>query len=131
MHEPAKSRLGYDISGVWEGSSIADCVGITIDNPGRCRAVENIMLTMIQRGSAVGGSYRCSFGTEICRNNEETGAIRFGSFKGGRLMVRVMLDDGATCYFTGIPRGDRFDGGYSCFGATYIEQGHFATHRRY
>ena len=120
-----------DVSGVWEGSSIADCIGIGIANPGRCRAVERIMLTMIQRGSKVSGSYRCSFGTEDCRNHEESGAIAFGSFKQGRVMVRVMLEDGASCYFTGIPRQNRFDGGYSCFGEAVMEHGRFTTHRRY
>jgi ribosomal protein L27 len=120
-----------DVSGVWEGSSIADCVGIAIANPGRCRAVENIMLTMIQRGTKVTGSYRCSFGTEDCRNHEESGAIRYGSFKRGRVMVRVMLEDGASCYFTGIPRKNRFNGGYSCVGGAVVEQGRFETRRRY
>lgn len=120
-----------DVSGVWEGSSIADCIGIGLANPGRCRAVENIMLTMIQRGSTVTGSYRCSFGTEDCRNREESGAIAYGSFKRGRVMMRVMLEDGASCYFTGMPRNNRFDGGYSCAGGTVVEHGRFTTRRHY
>ena len=120
-----------DISGVWEGSSFADCLGIGIANPGRCGAVETITLTMIQRGSIVTGSYKCSFGTEDCRNQEESGVIKNGSLSRGRLMMRVMLEDGAMCYFTGIPRKDRFEGGYSCLGAAVLEQGRFVMRRSY
>lgn len=119
------------ISGVWEGASIAHCIGIGLANPGRCGAVEHITLTMFQRGSNVTGSYKCSFGTEDCRNQEESGVIKNGSLSKGRLMMRVMLEDGAMCYFTGVPDKNRFDGGYSCIGATVIEQGHFATRRNY
>jgi len=123
---------GADVTGVWEGISIAGCRGLGISNPGRCAAMQKITLTMFQHGAQVTGYYRCAYGNQNCRDLNEHGIIRNGSMKGRRLMMRVMLEDGSMCFFTAIPDGDLLDGGYECLqGAGIVEQGHFRTERSY
>jgi hypothetical protein len=125
----ANDRAG--ITGVWEGTSVADCMGVEISDMGRCEATQNITLTMFQEGSKVSGYYRCAYGNQNCRNLAMTGVIKNGNMEGRRLMMRVMLEDGSMCYFTGIPAGDRLDGRYSCMTTGLFEQGRFRTQRSY
>src|SRR5260370_7213437 len=80
------------VTGVWEGMS-----------QGPRAAMRYITLTMVQQGNDVTGYYRCAYGTQLCRNMEETGVIKDGKMIGKRLMMRVMLGDAPTCYFTGLP----------------------------
>lgn len=119
------------LTGVWEGVSVADCAGVHLEDSGRCDAMQNITLTMFQEGEKVSGYYRCAYGNQNCRNQAETGVIRNGNMEGRRLMMRVMLEDGSMCYFTGIPAGDHFDGGYSCMTTGLFERGRFHTQRSY
>lgn len=119
------------LTGVWEGVSVANCGGVHLEDMGRCDATQNITLTMFQEGEKVTGYYRCAYGNQNCRNQAETGVIKNGSIVGRRLMMRVLLDDGSMCYFTGIPSGDHLDGGYSCGTTGLFEQGHFRTQRSY
>ncbi len=67
-----------DVTGVWQGRTIADCAIVTTTNPGRCSAMQLITLTMFQDGQRVTGSYRCAFGNEECRGLAESGVIRDG-----------------------------------------------------
>jgi hypothetical protein len=127
----AASPNDHGITGVWEGTSVADCSGVRIADMGRCEAMQNITFTMFQEGGDVSGYYRCAFGTQECRNLAETGVIKNGIMEGRRLMMRVMLDDGSMCYFTGIPAGDRLDGRYSCMNSGLYEAGRFRTQRSY
>jgi hypothetical protein len=119
------------VSGVWQGISTSDCIGEPSD-PGRCRAMQRITLTMFQQGTEVTGFYKCAFGNQMCRNLNESGVIHNGTLKRTRLMMRVMHDDGSMCFFTGRPAGDRLEGGYECLqGGGIIEQGTFQTRRTY
>jgi hypothetical protein len=130
--DPASSAQDIGISGVWQGMSYADCIGIGIDNPGRCAAMQNITLTMFQHGHKVTGFYKCAYGNQVCRNLDEQGVIRNGEMNGIRLTMRVMLEDGSMCFFTGIPKGDLLNGRYSCLqGGGIVEQGRFRTQRSY
>jgi hypothetical protein len=116
------------VTGVWRGVSHADCSMISIGNPGRCGATQNIVLTMLQQGDSVSGFYKCAFGTEVCRNLDEDGVIRNGKIQSGRLMIRVMLQDGSMCFFTGRPLQGVIQGRYSCLqGAGVVERGAFRT----
>src|SRR6516165_6768878 len=67
-----------NITGVWRGRSFADCPIVTIDNPGRCGAMQYITLTMFQDGPRISGSYRCAYGNDNCRDMADTGVIRQG-----------------------------------------------------
>jgi len=114
------------VTGVWRGISQADCIGITLTEPGRCHATQNIELTLIQQSDVVTGFYKCSYRTQICRNLDEAGLIRNGSMQAGRLLMRVMLGDGAMCFFTSRPLPGVLDGRYSCLqGAGIVERGAF------
>jgi len=127
----AHSAADRGVSGVWQGTSLSDCVGEPSD-PGRCSAMQRITLTMFQRGDEVTGYYTCAFGNQVCRHLNETGVIRRGSVNHSRLMMRVMHEDGSMCFFTGWPKEDRFNGGYECLqGGGIIEQGTFKTRRSY
>jgi len=131
LHNVSFSGDHPGLTGVWEGISVADCIGIQIDDLGRCEATQNITLTMFQEGEKVSGYYRCAYGNQNCRDQAETGVIRNGNMLGRRLMMRVMLEDGSMCYFTGIPAGDRLDGRYSCMTSGLFEKGGFHTERSY
>jgi hypothetical protein len=65
-----------------------------------------VTLTLVQQGSEVTGYYRCAYGNQLCRNMDESGVIKDGKMIGRRLMMRVMLEDGSMCCFTGVPQGD-------------------------
>ena len=108
------------VTGVWEGFILA-----------RPAAMRYITLTMVQQGNEVTGYYKCAYGTQLCRNMEETGVIKDGKMIGKRLMMRVMLGDGSTCYFTGVPQGDKLRGVYVCNFGTGGEGGRFRTERSY
>jgi len=120
------------VTGVWQGISHADCNDVTIGNPGRCGATQNISLTMMQQGDTVSGFYKCAYGTEVCRNLDENGVIRDGRMAGGRLTMRVMLEDGSMCFLTGRPLQGVIDGRYSCLqGGGVVERGAFRTQLHY
>src|SRR5260370_37339788 len=91
------------VTGVWEGMS-----------QGPRAAMRYITLTMVQQGNDVTGYYRWAYGTQLCRNMEETGVINGGKMIGRRLMMRVMLGDRSTCYFTGVPQRDKLRCQYRC-----------------
>jgi len=113
----AKGDAARGVTGVWEGMS-----------RGPRAAMRYITLTMVQQGNEVTGYYRCAYGTQLCQNMNETGVIKDGKMIGARLMMRVMLEDGSMCYFTGVPHGDRLQGAYFCIGT---EIGRFRTERSY
>jgi hypothetical protein len=112
--------------------SSTDCLIEAAGDPGRCHATQRITLTMIQQDNAVTGYYTCAFGNQVCRSLDESGVIRNGLMHGRRLTMRVMLEDGSMCFFTGMPLHDVMEGRYSCLqGAGVIERGAFRTVRRY
>ena len=87
---------------------------------------------MFQQGNQITGYYKCAFGNQMCRHLNESGLIRNGTIRHTRLMMRVMHEDGSMCFFTGRPRGNRFEGGYECLqGGGIVEQGTFRTQRTY
>jgi hypothetical protein len=121
----------YNITGVWQGRSYADCPIITIDNPGRCGAMQYITLTMLQEGPNISGSYRCAYGNENCRDLAETGVISNGQMTARLLRIAVMLEDGSMCRFTGMPQNGILEGRYRCHWGGPMEQGAFRVERRY
>lgn len=108
------------VTGVWEGLILA-----------RPAVMRYITLTMVQQGNEVTGYYKCAYGTQLCRNMNESGVIKDGKMIGKRLMMRVMLGDGSMCYFTGVPQGDKLRGVYVCNFGTGGEGGRFRTERSY
>jgi hypothetical protein len=123
--------VASDVTGVWQGSSFADCPVITTTNPGRCGAMQRITLIMLQNGSRISGSYRCAYGNENCRDLAETGVIRNGQITARLLRITVMLGDGSMCRFTGIPESGTLRGRYQCHWGGPMEQGGFFVERSY
>jgi hypothetical protein len=120
------------VTGFWQGVSSADCLTETGLDPGRCHATQKITLTMVQQGESVTGFYRCAYGNQVCRNLDEEGVIRNGKMNGRRLFMRVMLEDGSMCFFTGMPLNGVIEGRYSCLqGGGLVERGAFRTVRAY
>jgi hypothetical protein len=121
----------FDVTGVWQGRSFADCPIVTTTNPGRCGAMQQITLTMFQEGDHISGSYRCSFGNENCRDLAETGKISVGELTDRLLRIAVMLEDGSMCRFTGMPHNGILEGRYQCHWGGPMEQGAFRVERSY
>jgi hypothetical protein len=92
----SRTAPGSDVTGLWEGTAVNGCGFVQMDRT-RCHAVVNIALTMTQQGSTVGGSYKCSTGTMMCRKLNDTGEIAYGAVREGGLSLRVMLPDGSSC----------------------------------
>lgn len=129
---PISSTLQAGVTGEWEGVSQADCLAETEIDPSRCHAEQKISLTMVQQGLSVSGYYHCEYGTQVCRNLDQSGVIRNGHMTGRRLSMRVMLEDGSMCFFTGMPQNDVIEGRYSCLqGGGVVERGAFRTVRAY
>jgi hypothetical protein len=126
----SRKAPGSDITGLWEGTAVNGCGFVQMERT-RCHAVVNIALTMTQQGSMVGGSYKCSMGTMMCRKLNDAGVIAYGAVREGGLSLRVMLPDGSSCIFQG-KWGERMGGGYICLqGAAIVERGQWEVERIY
>lgn len=127
----ASTNDASDITGVWQGRSIAGCFGGASFS--RCLAQQKISLTMIQDGAHVSGFYNCSYGNRMCLQLDRNGRIRNGLVRDERLMIRVMLSGGLTCFFTGtfLPQ-EKLAGSYLCLeGGGLVEVGRFYVQRSY
>jgi hypothetical protein len=61
-------------------------------------------LTMIQKGSKVGGFYECRRGTMSCRNLDDSGGIENGAVRESSVLFRVMCPTGRAAFSTVGPR---------------------------
>jgi hypothetical protein len=124
----------FDVSGVWEGRSMANCASFNpLSFNTRCNAINRIALTMVQGDKKITGFYKCSVGNMDCRNQNDSGTIANGSMKNGRLSLRIGMPDGSSCIFNGLPTGaNQIRGNYSCYqGGGLAEQGRFEVNRNY
>jgi hypothetical protein len=113
----------------WTGTTEAGC-GALVTNPGRCGAVQNITLTLVDENSKITGSYTCAFGTQNCRGMQNVGKIISGSLSGERVEFAVLTPDGSTCRYTGLLAHDSGRGAYNCKGGTRLgERGSWRIHR--
>jgi hypothetical protein len=129
--DPPAAMAEENLTGVWQGNSVAACWQVTMDNPGRCAARQVITLTMFQDGQTITGHYRCHFGNQECRGLAETGIIRDGHVSNHLMRIRVMLDDDSMCFFTAMPHNDVLEGSYQCQWGGPIEFGTFRAERSY
>lgn len=128
---PANGSLSEAIAGVWDGTSITGCMPLQPE-PTRCNAVSDIELTMLQHHSRITGFYRCATGTMVCRNLDETGVITNGRMHGKMLSFRVLMPDGSSCLFFGIPSKGRVSGNYLCLqGGGFVERGRWQARKSY
>jgi hypothetical protein len=126
--ESKKEQSG--VTGVWQGQTSATCA-MTPDRT-RCGAVNYITFTLFQHGSEVTGSYKCAYGNLNCRNMNDTGRVVNGKMGQTLLTMLVMLPDGSSCRFSGQPKADNIQGGYTCTqGGARVEQGLWKAQRSY
>jgi len=125
-----RTAAGSEVTGLWEGTAVR--MRLYADGAYPLHAVVNIALTMTQQGSTVGGSYKCSTGTMMCRKLNDTGEIAYGAVREGGLSLRVMLPDGSSCIFQARRSVERMVGNYICLqGTAIVERGQWEVERIY
>jgi hypothetical protein len=129
----SSESLGYDLAGVWTGTSITGCKPSRMDGPWRCGARADIMLTFIREGTAaITGIYA----SDRARDGDafqETGRIVEVPVSGStRLWLRVSMRNHSSCLFTSNLRGEEMGGSYLCFreGISF-ERGQWMVRRSY
>jgi hypothetical protein len=129
--EPPLAWKDSGVTGLWEGTSTANCMPFQPDAH-RCNAVVKITLRIFQQDSTLSGDYTCAMGTMDCRDTNTTGVIADGAMHGSAIGLRVMMPDGSSCLFNGTPSHNSMSGSYFCMqGGGYIEQGRFQVDRSY
>jgi hypothetical protein len=91
-----------NVTGLWEATAVNHCRFLQMERT-RCHAVVNITLTMIQKGSTVGGFYECRRGPMSLRTLNDSGGIENGAVRESSVLFRVMLPDGSSYIFNGAP----------------------------
>jgi len=119
------------ILGVWEGTTLAACGGVSL--PDRCNAQQMVTITLIEgEDSKIGGFYKCSYGNMDCYDLNTTGKVVDAGLSGNQISMRVMMLDGTSCRFNGRVSNHAVLGGYSCFtGASQFEQGTWRAQHSY
>ena len=119
------------ILGVWQGTTLAACGGLSL--PNRCDAQEQIKITLFENpGSEIDGLYKCSYGNMDCYHQNDSGKVVDAQMNGQELSMRVIMLDGTSCRFVGRVRDNQVNGGYSCFsGASQFEQGTWRARHSY
>jgi hypothetical protein len=124
-----------DITGVWKGTTTLAPCGAMNHSESICNAVNRIVLFLVQENSEVRGTYRCDFGTYICRDNNiaNSGYIARGTITGNHAVMRIMIPaDVSSCMYYGIFSEERAGGHYTCFeGGGIVEQGVWEAERFY
>jgi hypothetical protein len=121
METPAMEKLAMDLSGVWRGEiRVIPCpVGITSSTDGRCNAVNRITFSLRQTDSSLSGEYRCTIGTQVCRdaNTTDRGTVTSGQVSGRDISIRVLLPgDLSSCLYNGSQySADQMRGTYRCY----------------
>jgi hypothetical protein len=109
------TQAQQDILGVWEGTTLAYCGGMTIRE--RCNAEQNVSITLVQgANSKIGGYYGCSYGNTNCYHMNTTGNVANAKVIGLQISMLVMMPDGTSCRFNGRNESGDVIGGYSCSG---------------
>ena len=119
------------ILGVWEGTTLASCGGMTVRV--RCNAEQNVSITLVQgKNSKIGGFYACSYGNLDCYNMNTTGYVAYAKVIGTQISIMVMMPDGTACRFNGRNDNGNVIGGYTCSaGGGTFEQGAWRSRHSY
>lgn len=120
------------LPGYWIGTTTAFCNL----NPGeidmRCNSINVISLSLLQEEKGVTGFYKCSFGNQSCRDQNDAGKVAASSMHGRRFLMRIALPDLSSCIFQGTANGPgSIRGAYFCYqGGGLMEQGQFEIRRQ-
>ncbi len=116
-----------DVTGIWDGLSVATCAG----RMARCGGVVRISLAMIQNDSAISGTYRCSSRYAMCRSLNASGRIAVGEIRGPGVSLRVMFEDVSSCIFNGRFTAQSGGGAYVCLQGGIVERGFWQVRRSF
>ena len=112
----------FELAGFWVGTVTR-----------RLGSISVITLSLVEDEGRVRGFYKCSYGNQECRNQNDSGKVAAARMRGRRLELRIALPDLSSCIFHGAAVSSvSIRGGYSCYqGARLMEQGHFEITRRF
>ncbi len=120
------------LPGYWTGTTTAYCNLNPAEFDTRCNSVNVISLSLLQDKDRVTGFYRCTFGNQDCRAQNDSGTVANASMSGRRLQMRIALPDLSSCIFQGKAVSPAsIKGAYFCYqGGGLMEQGHFEIRRQ-
>jgi hypothetical protein len=103
-----------DLTGVWIGNSTLGCV------PPRagphCLIRQDISFTFVEHEATVSGFYQRSFKDHPCIPQQHGGRVTHIDNTRHVLLIKVRMDDGASCTFGAIAQKDNeMSGGCICF----------------
>lgn len=120
------------LPGYWIGTTTAFCNLNPTEIDMRCNSINVISLSLLQEKKGVTGFYKCSFGNQNCRDQNDSGKVAAGSMHGRRFLMRIALPDLSSCIFEGTANGPgSIRGAYFCYqGGGLMEQGQFEIRRQ-
>lgn len=120
------------LAGFWTGTTTAFCNLNPAEIDTRCNSINVITLSLLQGEKGLTGFYKCSYGNQNCRNQNDSGKVAAGSMHGRRFLMRIALPDLSSCIFEGAANGlASIRGGYFCYqGGGLMEQGQFEIRRQ-
>jgi hypothetical protein len=120
------------LPGYWTGTTTAYCNLNPAEFDMRCNSINVITLSLLQDKDRVTGFYRCSFGNQDCRAQNDAGKVANASMRGRQLRMRIALPDLSSCIFQGKAVSPAsIKGAYFCYqGGGLMEQGHFEIRRQ-
>ncbi|HTW88167.1 MAG TPA: hypothetical protein VMD75_09180 [Candidatus Binataceae bacterium] len=119
------------LPGYWVGTTTAFCNLNPSEFDLRCNSTNVITLSLLQEEKGVTGFYKCSFGNQACRDQNDSGKVAASSMHGRRFQMRIALPDLSSCIFQGAANGpSSIRGAYFCYqGGGLMEQGQFQIRR--
>jgi hypothetical protein len=98
------------LAGVWEGTSVSDCSGMT-----PCTGMRWFTFTMMPASTGgLDGFYRCEQSTGACEPYNNRGLITEASVNRRLFSVNVELQDDQECIFRSLPAPVEMEGRFYC-----------------
>ena len=114
---PAAQRAptpSADLTGVWIGKFTLGCVP-PLASP-RCLNRQDISFTFVEQEATVNGFYECTFRDHPCTAQQHGGRVTRIDATPHMLLIKVRMDDGASCTFGVTARkNNEMTGGCICF----------------
>ncbi len=122
----------FELAGYWVGTSTAFCNLNPAELDMRCNSINVITLSLFEDNNRMSGFYKCSFGNQDCRNQNDSGKVAAARMRGRRLEMRIAMPDLSSCIFEGAANSPAsMQGTYFCYqGGGLMEQGRFEIRRR-
>ena len=121
---------GGDLTGVWAGNLTFGCVPPLAST--HCLIRQDISFTFVQHEATVSGFYQCSFRDHPCIAHQHGGTVTRIENSRHMLLIRVRMDDGASCTFGATAqKHNEMSGGCICFELWGQEKGWWHVQRAY